>query len=113
MSDRYAGLRQEWSAWIEQWERSGLSGAEFCRRNELSVLRFYAWRRRLRPDSGRAASKLAVVGGTGPFVALRFRDEATPCGIAVVFASGLRLELSSGFDSGELARAVQALGGAR
>jgi len=58
---RYAELREEWTGIVEQWSDSGLSGAEFCRRRELSVARFYSWRRRL----GTAASS-----DSGAFVPL-------------------------------------------
>ena len=89
MSDRYAGLRLEWSNWVEQWESSGLSAAEFCRRHDLPVLRFYSWRRRFRLWDQSAAGNDANAGGS--FVPLAFREEHSPCGIAVVFSSGVRL----------------------
>jgi hypothetical protein len=107
MSDRYAGLRLEWSNWVEQWESSGLSAAEFCRRHDLPVLRFYSWRRRFRLWDQSSAGNDANVGGS--FVPLAFREEHSPCGIAVVFSSGVRLELSTGFDADELLRTIHAL----
>lgn len=97
---RYAELRQEWTDIIEQWSISGLSGAEFCRRRELSAARFYTWRRRL----GRTATR-----SDGAFVPLSFSDQDKGCGIAVV-ADGVRLELSAGFNERELVRALRALG---
>ena len=102
MSGRYADLRLEWSNWVEQWETSGLSAAEFCRRHDLPVLRFYSWRRRLRIS--------VSDGAAGAFLALSFSDRPKRCGIAVVIGEHLRLELSAGFDQGELLRAVEALG---
>lgn len=98
---RYAELREEWTGIIEQWSVSGLSGAEFCRRLELSVAKFYSWRRRL--------GTVAVSEG-GAFVPLSFADRQEHCGIAVVVAENLRLELSAGFDQRELVRALRALG---
>ena len=98
-----AELRREWIEIVERWAASGLNGAEFCRRNELSAQRFYAWRRRLReagPDE------------TGGFVPLSFRGAGGDCcGVHVVIGRSVRLELYPGFDQGELLRAVQTLTG--
>jgi len=100
---RYAELRREWTEIVEHWSVSGLSGAEFCRRHQLSAARFYTWRRRLGMTAGR--------GGAGSsFLPLSFTDGPERCGIAVVLGEHLRLDLSVGFDQGELLRAVQALG---
>ena len=41
---------------------------------------------------------------------LSFSDREERCGIAVVVAEGLRLELSTGFDQRELLRVLRALG---
>lgn len=99
---RYSVIRQEWTGLIEQWRVSGLSGVEFCRREQLDVMRFYRWRRRLLSRSGDTA-------GDG-FVPIRFSGEGGRCGITVVIGQHLRLELSAGFDQQELLRAVRALG---
>jgi len=99
---RYAELRREWTEIVEHWSVSGLSGAEFCRRRQLSASRFYRWRRRL--------GVAGVADAGNAFVALSFRDRPERCGIAVVIDERLHLELSAGFDQGELLRAVQALG---
>lgn len=98
---RYAAVRREWTQIVEQWEVSGLSGAEFCRRRELPAARFYTWRRRLGMagrDKGEA------------FVPLSFSGREERCGICVLVGEDLRLELSTGFDGHELLRAVRALG---
>ena len=33
--------------WVEKQRKSGLSMAQFCRANELSISNFYAWKQRL------------------------------------------------------------------
>src|SRR6516225_5621810 len=54
-ADREA-RRAWWRRQVEQHQRSNLSIAEFCRRNGLSEVTFYHWRRRFRGASA------AVVG---------------------------------------------------
>ena len=39
--------RNLWTSHIEQWQKSGLSQAAYCRRHQLKAHRFYYWRRRL------------------------------------------------------------------
>ena len=107
----YGKVRERWLPVVESWRSSGLGAAEFCRREGLPVRRFYQWRKRL---SAVAAAEAGACGSPG-FVQVRFPEaEASGgCGIAVVVGPGVRLELSAGFDAGELARAVRALGGGR
>jgi len=97
---RYAELRREWMAAVEQWKVSGVSGAEFCRRNGFCVRRFYAWRHRL---------GMSPSAGSGSFVPVSFAGRSDGCGIAVVVGEHVRLELSTGFDQDELLRVIGAL----
>jgi len=42
--------RQKWRLWAERvwrFEQSGLTGAEWCRREGLPLEQFYVWRRKL------------------------------------------------------------------
>lgn len=102
---RYSSCYQEWEERLERWRASGLSGAEFCRREGIRPWQFYGWKRRI-------ACRVAGSADGGAFVPLSFSRTDPGCGIAVVIGS-VRLELAAGFDSTELARAVQALGQAR
>ena len=102
---RYAGIRLEWRRHVEQWRDSGLSGAEFCRRRQLSLQRFYAWRHRL--DANSPAPRESA---PGDFVPMSFAPETGCCGVSVLICQHVRLELSRCFDQGELLRAVRALG---
>jgi hypothetical protein len=36
-----------WESHIEQWQKSGLSQAAYCRSHQLKAHRFYYWRRRV------------------------------------------------------------------
>ena len=37
----------QWQKYINQWQESGLSGAKFCKRNELDLAQFYYWKNKL------------------------------------------------------------------
>jgi hypothetical protein len=102
----HRAVHQRWSSILETWRGSGLSGAEFCRRERISRRSFYKWRKRLAEEASSSSEPAA------DFVPMRFadRDSGRECGIAVVVGAELRIELSPGFDAGELVRAVRALG---
>ena len=48
-------LRDQWRQRIKRQRESGLSIAEFCRRDNISSHGFYVWRRNLREASRQAA----------------------------------------------------------
>jgi hypothetical protein len=55
---RDLGLERRWRRHLKEWERSGLSGRDFCRRHLLSEASFYSWRREIaRRDRERAAAQ--------------------------------------------------------
>jgi hypothetical protein len=39
--------KQFWNSHLESWAPSGLSQAEYCRRNDLNIPRFRYWKRKL------------------------------------------------------------------
>ncbi len=102
-------IRERWGTLVERWRASGLSAAEFCRREQISSRRFYKWRRKL--ASARVSSLPVLRHEPADFVPLSFAPATSGvgCGIAVVIDAGVRLELSCGFDQSELVRAVTVL----
>ena len=55
-----------WEAAIRLWSESGLSVREFCRREGLAEHSFFAWRRKLLPESrGSKAGREASADGGG------------------------------------------------
>jgi transposase-like protein len=48
---RDRGAAERWRERVAQWRASGLSVAEFCRREGLSSPSFYIWRKRLQAGS--------------------------------------------------------------
>lgn len=52
-TDALASLRTYWNDQIQAWKESGLSGAKFCKKEDLVYHRFVYWRQKLcgQPDS--------------------------------------------------------------
>lgn len=40
----------QWSAWFDEFSRSGLTVSEFCRNKGVSQNSFYVWKRKLAPN---------------------------------------------------------------
>ena len=41
---RLTPKQQHWSEIVRQWQVSGLSQAEYCRRHDIDLKRFYSWK---------------------------------------------------------------------
>lgn len=96
---RHDDKYREWAEIVARCEASGLSIAEFCRREQLPEWKFFSWRRRLR-------SKGSADSG---FVKVEFDESPRDCGVRVVVGD-VRIELASGFDASELGRVLQTVG---
>lgn len=80
------GAAERWRELLRRQATSGLSVAEFCRRQDVSEASFYQWRKRLRAESPTEAAPadflpLAVLGGAGVEIEL-------PCGAVVRVPAG-------------------------
>lgn len=42
-------LRDEWRNRVKDWEESGLTQAEYCRRNSLKIKQFLYWKKKYTP----------------------------------------------------------------
>lgn len=51
---RKRGSQQQWDAVVRQYEASGLSQAQFCRRHRVALSSLQRWRQRRRKDRGAA-----------------------------------------------------------
>ena len=78
-----ASAVDRWRKILEKQARSGLTVAEFCRREELSQASFYQWRKKLRAEEPNSGSfiPLAVLGSSTVSVDL-------PCGAVVRVPAG-------------------------
>lgn len=68
---------RHWKRVVADWRASGLSRAEFCRRQALNYQTMTPWVRRLEKSRGRPGGNQAAAAGTG-------RATTPKCGIAAV-----------------------------
>jgi hypothetical protein len=103
-----SGKAAVWGERLRRYERSGLTVAEFCRRDRVSVPSFYQWRRRLAAESLPGARSTRSSRGSGSDAAPAFQ-QVMLAGVGVVaieLPSGVRVELPA--DRLPLVRAVVA-----
>ena len=98
--------RKKWKNHIKQWESSGLSQAEYCRKYKLSDKSFYYWKRRLK-SAGKTISFLQI-----PDSAFQ---ETIPDKIhlnnslKILIHNGLQIEINDNFNPETLKKAVEVL----
>jgi hypothetical protein len=77
-------LAMSWRRRLDRQARSGLSVAEFCRREKVSQPSFYQWRKRLAPEQDSAGPPL--------FVPVEIEGETDACGTT----EGVKIDLPNG-----------------
>jgi len=104
MMERRKSKLEKWEAIVAGWRASGLSVAEYCRRQGLPAWKFRYWREKTsRGARGRARR--------GPFVELPLSGASDSGNLVVELASGVRIRLEAGFDPADLERVLRTLGG--
>lgn len=103
MDETRQSKRERWTATLSRWDESGLSGAAFCRENDIPAWKFNYWKKRLRKESDDG----------GGFVEMSFDGSYRRSGLSFDFGSGVRLVIERGFDLEELTRLLRAVGGVR
>jgi len=99
-----------WEAQLRAWQRSGLTQAEYCRRQGIRPKRFGSWKRRL--EGGQPGH-----AGQVQFVAVAIRPEPevnrTPLvtALTLVTGKGYRIEVGDGFTPATLTSLLATLGG--
>lgn len=121
MSERAA----YWRRLLAEWERSGLSQAEFCRRRGIKAVNLAWWKRRLRGMDGAGGGRrarqrrragrqgfveVALSRGSASVSTLRAPSRVpTADRYELVLPGGVGLRLPDDFDPERVARLVQAL----
>lgn len=92
---------------LEACQESGLSLAEFCRRNDIGPWRLWQWKKKLGYGSGDAPARFV------PVRLVHSGVDASPgegIWVEIVLADGVRIRAGDGFDAEKLAELVSALG---
>jgi hypothetical protein len=92
--------KAEWEFKLENWRASGLSGAAWCRENDINYPVFMYWRRRIEVPTQKEVSTFVEL--TSPL------NQTT--GIDVEYR-GVTLHLSKDFDATTFQRCLQLLKG--
>ncbi len=106
-----ASARQDWQQRLERFARSGLSPAQFCTAEGVSLPSFYSWRRRLARDTGAPPTAPVADVPPGPRL-LPVRLPAGGAVVELVLPSGAVLRVPAGCDLAFVRLLVEALGGA-
>ena len=99
-----SGRQQFWENHIRQHDATRLSQVEYCRINKISLKSFQYWKRKSKRSG---APALVEVPLSKNFPVPVFSPSPQLC---LVIDRKYRLEIGSGFDSGDLERVVRVLG---
>jgi hypothetical protein len=91
----------EWAERIAAQQRSGISVKQFCKDHGLTEYSFYAWRRRLQKEE---PVRFALVDRGAAQ-----QEPSTAAVLELVLATGERLRIGAGVDSGTLRTVLEAL----
>src|SRR5262245_51516613 len=94
--------RPLWQQRLERFRRSGLTVADFCQREHISVASFYAWKRRLATDPAPEPAPR--------FVPVRVVTPPASAPVELLLPSGLVLRLAPGVDLAWLRQLLGLLG---
>jgi hypothetical protein len=98
--------RSYWKQQIEQWQQSGLTQAEYCRRNNLKHHQLAYWKKRCLKTQSAVS-----------FAAVQLEDlldipaAADQASLAVVIDNPFKVEVTAGFDPQLLRQVIIALRG--
>lgn len=98
--------RSEWQLEIARWQRSGLSGAAYAQRHELSASTLYWWSTHLR-QAEEAPSVSFLPVRVQPAASV----ETTPFSLEVTLRNGRTVRARGDVDAARLARVLDALEG--
>jgi transposase-like protein len=102
---------------IKKQRASGLSAAEFCRRNDVSGALFYRWRRKLAELDAKADSRRADTVPPRPgdrdaqaqFVPIELPPPSPSAAFEIVRPDGCRVLIRAGFEAADLRELLRVL----
>ena len=96
-------LAEKWKIRFEQWRESDLSGAAWCRENNITYQVFLYWRKKLEPSQ-------ETVPSSESFVELLDSKNPHKLGTGIeVECQGVRIHLSKDFDAASFLRCLKLL----
>ena len=114
------GRRDFWQSHVEAWWESGCTQRAYCQEHGLPEAQFSQWKGRLRKRPRRRGVEtqlvpVSVIEQSAPRTNRAEGNTQSPgvdrqADLALVFGSGLRLEIGDGFDGGVLRRVLEVLG---
>lgn len=108
--DRRAATRQNWLERLARFPSSGLSPAQFCAAEGISLPSFYAWKRRLRAEALEPATAPSSDAVPGPRL-LPVRLSLPTATVELVLPGGAVLRLAPGCDLAFVRSLLNVLGG--
>ena len=102
IEERVTTKSDQWRERLAEQERSGLTVKQFCQERRLTQYSFYAWRKRLREQTGPLRFALVERGRVQ-------REPATAVGLELILATDERLRISAGVDGATLRTVLEAL----
>lgn len=90
--------KEKWIQILSDWRKSDKSVAQYCKDSGIAAWKFHYWKKRLQQGCYQQ-----------DFVELSFNNPERSIGITLELTSKIKIILSSGFDSQELRRTINAL----
>jgi hypothetical protein len=106
-----AAARQAWVERLDRFAHSGVSPAQFCALEGVSLASFYSWKRRLDAAAPRTATEQAPDAGTAPRL-LPVRLPSPSTAVELLLPRGAVLRLLPGCNLAFVRSLVEALGDA-
>jgi hypothetical protein len=108
---RDSAKEKHWRRMLSLWQRSGLTGRDFCGENGLSEPSFYGWKREIQRRDREAAARAKRAGAKlAAFVEVTVDgDPATGSALEVVVAKDRVVRVQPGFDAATLRELVRVL----
>ena len=104
-----AAIRELWLDRLARFPSSGLTAAQFCAIEAVSLPSFYSWKRRLAAEALDPADQPAPGPGSGPrLLPVRLQPPGAPC--EVVLPGGAVLRVAAGADEATLRHLLRLLG---
>jgi hypothetical protein len=104
-----AFTREVWAERLARFPQSGLTPAQFCALEAISLPSFYTWKRRLAAEAADATTPADSAVDRGPRL-LPVRLQPTAPAVELVLATGAVLRLPAGCDLAWVRSLVAALG---